>query len=354
MNQVININNSSRSRFFGLKDKIKKLLYLTSLLSGLVIGLLLFAFFTPNYYSEKGTKRIFVERGATFNNIIDTLYYNNVISNRYNIKIVSYITGGTNKIRAGSYDIPNGLTYNEIMDILISNFSLGEKLVTIQEGIWQPNLARIFKNELGLDSSKIMGLSQDITFIHRLGLDVENLEGYLLPETYYFYLDRNEEQVLRKLKEEMDKIFDDSARVQMERIGMTKNQILILASIIEGESNKMEEFKTISGVYHNRLEKGMLLQADPTVQFLIRNRDDKRVKSSDLTLDSPYNTYKYVGLPPSPINNPGKAAIEAALYPEQHDYLYFVADGTGGHKFAKTYSEHQIYVREYRRWLRSQ
>ncbi|MBN1639451.1 MAG: endolytic transglycosylase MltG, partial [Ignavibacteriales bacterium] len=213
---------------------------------------------------------------------------------------------------------------------------------------------RIFKEELGLDSARIMELSGNKNFIQSLGLDVDDLEGYLLPETYYFYIDRNEEQVLKKLKEEMDKVFDDSARAQIENLGMTKHQILILASIIDGESNIIEEFKTISGVYHNRLKKKMLLQADPTVQYLIRNREDKRVRASDLALDSPYNTYKYIGLPPTPINNPGKAAILAALYPEQHDYYYFVADGTGGHKFAKTYSEHQIYVREYRRWLRNQ
>jgi UPF0755 protein len=141
----------------------------------------------------------------------------------------------------------------------------------------------------------------------------------------------------------------------MERtksIGFTMNEIVTLASIIKGETNKEDEMKTISGVYHNRLRIGMRLQADPTIQYIIPG-GWKRLTFEDLKLDSPYNTYKYSGLPPGPINSPGKAAILAALYPEKNNYLYFVADGTGGHFFSKTLAEHNRNVNKYRRWLRT-
>ena len=136
-------------------------------------------------------------------------------------------------------------------------------------------------------------------------------------------------------------------------IGFTTHEILTLASIIEGETNIIEEMPRISGVYHNRLRRGMKLQADPTIQYLIPG-EWRRVLFKDLEIDSPYNTYKYKGLPPGPINNPGKDAILAALYPEQNKYLYFVADGKGGHSFSKTFNEHSRKVIQYRKWVRSQ
>jgi UPF0755 protein len=131
------------------------------------------------------------------------------------------------------------------------------------------------------------------------------------------------------------------------------HNILSLASIVNGETNLVTEMQRIAGVYHNRLNLGMKLQADPTIQYLLPG-GWRRLLFKDLEINSPYNTYLYAGLPPGPINNPGKNAIIAALYPEQSNYLYFVANGNGGHKFSKTHSGHLKNVREYRTWLRSQ
>jgi UPF0755 protein len=155
------------------------------------------------------------------------------------------------------------------------------------------------------------------------------------------------------LSSEMN-LFLEKYRGRIEELDMSDNEVLTLASIIEGESNIVEEFAKISGVYHNRLKIGMALQADPTIQYLVRNKRKNKIYFKDLEIDSKYNTYKYAGLPPSPINNPGKDAIFAALYPEENNYYYFVADGTGGHIFAKNYAEHQKNVNEYRKWRRSQ
>ena len=151
----------------------------------------------------------------------------------------------------------------------------------------------------------------------------------------------------------MNNIFNDSTVLkQMKKMKMNKNEILTMASIIDGESNLVTEFKKIAGVYYNRLNDRWRLQADPTVQYLVRQQRNKvnKIYYKDLEIDSKYNTYKYYGLPPSPINNPGKDAIMAALYPENHDYYYFVADGNGGHVFSKTSRQHQNNVVRYRTW----
>lgn len=319
-----------------------------------VLALLLFTFFSPNYYESKEIIIIDIPKGATLTKVIDSLYARRVIPNKTNMKIAALMYGADRKIKAGRYYIPNGLSYLKLTELLIGTSPLEQISVTIPEGIWQFELARLLREKLGIDSSRVMELSKSKSFIRALNLDVDNLEGYLLPETYYFYPNATAEEVLRKLKNEMDKIFTPEVEQRMKALKMTKHQILTLASIVEAESNIFSEYKTIAGVYYNRLRKGMALQADPTVQYLIRERRNKKVYLKDLEINSKYNTYKYPGLPPGPINNPGKDAIQAALYPENNNYLYFVADGTGGHRYSSSYTEHSQNVLRYRQWRNSQ
>jgi UPF0755 protein len=147
--------------------------------------------------------------------------------------------------------------------------------------------------------------------------------------------------------------FNDSMRIRAKELGYNLHQVLTVASIVDGETNKKSEMPVIAGVYYNRLRTGMRLQADPTVQYLIPG-GWRRLTYDDLNINSPYNTYKFAGLPPGPINNPGKDAIRAALYPQNHKYMFFVADGNGGHKFAESYQQHLELVNKYREWLKSQ
>jgi UPF0755 protein len=333
----------------------KNELYIIAAFFGFVLSILIFTFFTPNYYEERGPRQFEVDKGATLSQVIDSLYAQDFIPSKTNMKIAAFIYGAGDRIKAGSYSIPNGMSYLDLIDLLTEGSPKEQKLVTIQEGIWQPELAGLLQRELGLDSNKIIQLSKDKNFIRSLGLKVDNLEGYLLPDTYYFFVDDKATDVLRRLKNEMDHLFDEKAEKQMSKLGMSKHEILTMASIIEAESNIASEFATISGVYYNRLDIGMRLQADPTIQYLIRDRKrNNRILYKDLEIKSPYNTYKNRGLPPSPINNPGRKAVEAALYPEDNEYLYFVAKGDGSHFFAKSYTEHRKNVRKYRQWRRSQ
>jgi UPF0755 protein len=126
------------------------------------------------------------------------------------------------------------------------------------------------------------------------------------------------------------------------------HQTLTFASIVEGEARLDEERPVIAGVYHNRLRKGMKLEADPTIQYMFPD-GPRRVRYADLQVDNPYNSYRYAGLPPGPVNNPGRASILASLFPAEHGFLFFVANGRGGHWFTKTYGDHLRYVRAYRR-----
>jgi len=318
---------------------------------GFFVGLLLFIFYSPNYYSVSEPVSINVQRGATLTQIIDSLYDKGVIQSKSPLKIAAFISGAEKKIKTGRYQFPNGLNYFDIVDLLMEGVAEEQTLVTIPEGIWQHDLAKLLEDDLGISAKEFMDLSKNKTFLMNLGISCGNLEGYLLPETYYFYKSTTTKEVIVKLKSEMDALFDSAATAQMAKLKMDKHDILTIASIIDGESNVIQEFKRISGVYHNRLKKGMLLQADPTIQYLIRERKrHNKVYFKDLEIKSPYNTYMYAGLPPGPINNPGKDAVEAALYPEEHDYYFFVASGKGDHVFAKTNAQHNLNVEKYRQW----
>ncbi len=342
------INEQKKISLFSRND-----IYIVVSFFGFVLGILLFTFFAPNYYKHNEPVKVDIKKGASLTEIIDTLYAKKIIPSKANMRIAAFLSGVDNKIKAGTYNIPNGISYFQLLDLLVYGSPELQILVTIPEGIWQSEVAQILQTKLNIDSSVVIQLSKSRTFLNSLGIDSDNLEGYLLPETYYFFANETVAGILRRMKEEQDKIFSVQVLHRMSELKMTKKEILTLASIIDGESNLVSEFKRISGVYHNRLKIGMLLQADPTVQYLIREKRSNKIYYKDLEIDSKFNTYKYAGLPPAPINNPGKDAIIAALYPEKHNYLYFVADGNGGHNFSKTISEHEQYVIQYRQWRKN-
>ncbi len=312
-----------------------------------------FTFYSPNYNGSSKPVKIDVQNGASLNSIVDSLYHKKIIPSKIKMKTAAYLFGLDRNIKAGRYEIPDAISYVSLLKLLVDGVPKSQKLVTIQEGIWQTDLAELLNNELGLNEEKLLRLSSDKDFISKMNLDVNSLEGYLLPESYYFFDGTKEEEILEKLNEEQNKIFASSEAIEsMEKLKMNRHQILTMASIIDGESNQVQEFKRISGVYYNRLRKDWKLQADPTVQYVVRQQREKvnKIYFKDLEIDSKFNTYMYYGLPPSPINNPGKEAIIAALDPEEHDYFFFVADGKGGHAFSKSSIEHQRQVKRYRDW----
>lgn len=302
----------------------------------------------PNGFDGETAKTFTVSRGQTFTTIVDSLEARGLIRSRPLFVFVARLFGGTTRIQVGRYVFPDGISNVELFLSLREGKGVVLIPVTLAEGLQPRSQARILARTLGTDSARFMQLVHDKDFAQELGINAKSLEGYLLPETYKFYWQPDEREVISRLVEEFKEFYSDSMQARAREFGWTTNQVLTLASIVEGETALGEERPRISGVYHNRLRRGMPLQADPTIQYFI-DGGPRRVLYSDLKINNPYNTYRNKGLPPGPVNNPGKASIMAALYPERHNFLYFVADGKGGHWFTSTYADHMRFVRQYRK-----
>ncbi len=289
--------------------------------------------------SAPGVVTLHIPSGASLQQVADSLVAKQLIKNKLIFLTLAKIKGKEKSIRSGIYDIPKNLNTPSLLTFLESAKPKQFK-VTLPEGITSFKMAKILAQTVGIDSAKFVSLVYDTAFVKTLVPGVPNLEGFLLPETYYFEWQPSEVTVIRRLVNNTLKIFNpDSVKERLKYYNWQIRDALTLASIIEGEAVVDSERVIISSLYHNRLKRGMLLQADPTIQFALPG-PPRRLLYKDLELDSPYNTYKYRGLPPGPINNPGKASILAALFPAETPYLYMVAYGDGRHVFSKTLSEH--------------
>ena len=269
------------------------------------------------------------------------------------MKIAAFISGSEKKIRAARFHIKNGLSYLDLLELFTEGECDFARKIRIRDGQTIGWLGNKLERKVFIDSTEFVSLTKDPIFLANLNFHEETLEGYLFSKEYDIYERSSPEEVIKMFYNSFNEFWADSLNNRTINLGFSKHEILTLASIIKGETDFAEEMPRIAGVYHNRLRIGMKLQADPTIQYLLPG-GWRKLLYDDLQIESPYNTYKYLGLPPGPINNPGKDAILAALYPEVNEFLYFVADGKGKHNFSKTYKQHLRYVREYRRFIKSQ
>jgi UPF0755 protein len=249
-------------------------------------------------------------------------------------------------LKAGWYEIPPQQTLDQIFALLESGKNAVRR-VTIPEGRASWEIPAYLKKAFpDLNEERWNKLVQDPRFAQSLGVEASSLEGYLLPDTYPFPIDANEETILKQMVAANLKFRDEMKEKTDSKWATLGNwhRVLTLASVVEEETGKPDERFLIAGVFHNRLEIGMPLGADPTVRFIFRNLTGPIYKSQ-LNSDSPYNTRKFKGLMPGPISNPGRKAIEAALFPADTKALYFVAkdDGSGTHFFSSTLSDHNKY-----------
>jgi UPF0755 protein len=211
--------------------------------------------------------------------------------------------------------------------------------ITIPEGLRASKIAKIFEARFGIDPKQFMKLCNDSLFCHSIGISTSSLEGYLYPDTYRFNLNPTVEEIQKKMVIRFKEVFRDTLIQNMKKPGLSVHQVITLASIVEGEAVVDSERSIVAALYLNRLHLGMPLQADPTIQYLVQN-GPRRLLTTDLRIDSPYNTYIYSGLPPGPVNNPGMASILAVIHPAPVGYLYMVANGDGSHTFSRTLVEH--------------
>lgn len=310
-------------------------------------------FWWPNFFSDPDRRTIIVSRGATFSEVLDSLETKGIIANRWSIKVAARVLDMSSSVMVGKYAFESGITNHGILAHLRDGTGRVLIPVSVPEGARMRSVAGRFARALDADSARFMELCSDTAFIRSLGISAKDLEGYLLPDTYAYHWETDEQSVIRGLVGAFHATYGDSFVARQKELRMTMHQIVTLASIVEGESKKDDERAVIAGVYYNRLKKRMRLEADPTIQYIIPD-GPRRLTYRDLEIPSPYNTYRSYGLPPGPVNNPGRMSLRAALYPEQHEYLFFVADGFGGHIFTKTFSEHRRAVRDFRKVRRLQ
>ena len=315
-------------------------------------ALVIWVLFGPNTFAGGGEKVVFVSRGETFTAVVDSLDARGIIRSRFQFMAVARLLGGADRVQVGKYLFQSGVSNASLFAMLRSGRGNQLIQVTVPEGLRIRAQARIFARALGVDSSRYARLASDPAWARSLGVEEGGLEGYLLPDTYEFYWEQDEREIQRRQVEAFQKFFNDTLRSKCREFGWDVPQAVTFASIVEGEAVLDEERPIISGVYHNRLRKGMRLDADPTIQYILED-GPRRLTYADLKLDTPYNTYRYGGLPPGPVNNPGRASLIAALYPQSNAYLYFVANGRGGHWFTRTYDEHLHYVGMYKRGRRA-
>lgn len=329
----------------------KKRIYIgLSVIGAAILIFTFYVFLFPNIHSDSQGRHVTISRGESFHNVVDSLLENGVIRSKWSFELAGRILGLTKTVKVGKYLFVSGQSnYSILMDI-----SLGKSRliipVTIPEGWPLSKIGRRFGKELGIDENRFYALCQDEKFISSQDINAKSLEGYLLPDTYSFYWQTDEKEMIKRILDGFKEFYNDSLIKKQDELGKTQSEILALASIVEAESNLDEERARIAGVYLNRLKKRMRLEADPTVQYAIG--EERRLRYTDLNVASPYNTYRNYGLPPGPINNPGRLSIIAALYPEKNDFLFFVATGRGGHWFARNYNEHLKNIRLYHRTRR--
>lgn len=285
---------------------------------------------------------ITIEKGTSSRHIASVLEANGIVKNRYLFLFATMINGHDNALKAGEYMFPAGMSVNAALETIV-NGDVIRRQITIPEGLTSYQVI------------ERLNALPDLTGT----IDTIPPEGRLLPQTYDYQKGEPRMALVTRMRDDMNAVLQEVLPDRAPYLPLTTTEeVLTLASVIEKETAKPSERARIAGVFVNRLRKNMPLQTDPTVIYAItKGRPEnngkgplgRRLLRKDLKYDSPYNTYLYPGLPPGPIANPGYDAIVAALNPETHNYIYFVADGTGGHMFAETLAEHNANVRQWRK-----
>ena len=257
------------------------------------------------------------------------------------------LQGLSARLEAGTYALTGQRDTPGVIQQLLEA-PLQMRRATIPEGLTRQETAGVLARQGIVDSLRFTQLSGDAELAAHLGIEAPTLEGYLFPETYFFAMETSEEQVIARLVGQFHRALGDSLNDRLEAIGLDLHQAVTLASIVEGEAQAAHERPTIAGVFLRRLSLNRRLESCATVEYAL-GVHKKRLTNADLRVESPFNTYRHRGLPPGPIGNPGKAALIATLYPEETDFLYFVARGDGTHIFSRTNEEHVAAKRKVKR-----
>lgn len=290
--------------------------------------------------------RVIIPRGASFAEAADSLSKANLVGWRKMFRVYARVTGGDRNIKPGTYLLRHGTPWKDIISALHGGHGL-VNTITIPEGYTLSQIAPLLAKTLKVPVDSVQSAVRDTSLLARLDIPNPTLEGYLFPDTYAFPLGTTARQAVHEMVYDFERRWKPDWDTKASALKINRNDLVTMASIVEREARVPEERPVIAAVYYNRLKRGMLLQADPTVQYALGHHVG-RVLYRDLEVKSPYNTYIHKGLPPGPVAAPGVASLAAAANPANVPYLYFVASPDGHHEFRMTLQEHTSAIREVR------
>ena len=309
-----------------------------------VLGYVAAFLWTP-YHGHSSAAEIEIRRGDTFAAVARELNEKGVVSQPRLLVFWAWLRGVDTKVHRGLYRFEGAISPRSVLDGLVRGRTVFYK-VTIPEGFTVRQIGNLLERQGLATPARFAAAVSDPAVLSPLGVD--RMEGYLFPTTYHFRALATEEEIVKTMFAEFKDTVTPDMVVRARELGMTRHEMVTLASIIEKEAGPGDEMRLVSAVFHNRLKRGMRLQSDPTVIYGVADFNGNLTRE-DLRRPGPYNTYKIRGLPPGPIANPGLAAMKAALFPADVEYLYFVSKNDGSHHFSGSLREHNAAVKKYQK-----
>lgn len=309
-------------------------------------------FFTPNILVDKGDQYFEIPIGTTFKEIQRRLYDEGIVNDPVSFGFLAKVKSYDENVKHGMYLLKENMSNREAINLLRSGRQSPVRM-TFNTARKIEDLAEKLTANLEMDSAALAPYLQSDSVAKAYGFDRENFISMFIPNTYEVYWTADAKDILDRMKLEYDRFWTDARKAKAKKVGLTPQEVSTLASIVDSETNIMDEAPTIAGVYLNRLKKEYLLQADPTLVFALNDFTIKRVLTIHKNVESKYNTYKYYGLPPGPIMMPSMKAVDAVLNAESHNYLYFCAkeDFSGRHVFATNLIDHNANARRFQQAL---
>ncbi len=333
-----------------------------NIITGIIILILIAAgaFLLPNFLKKyflsnsnlKDKAYLYIPTGASYEQVLDSIKKNNLLKDVTIFDDLASDKGYPQKIKPGKYAINPSATNRALTNMLISGNQEPVKLA-FQNLRLKKDFVSFIGKKLEADSNKLLTLMNDKAFTEKYGFNTDNFYAMFIPNSYEFYWNTSAEDFIKKMNEEYVKFWTDERKAKAKELNLNPQQISILASVVDAEALVDSELPIIAGLYLNRLNRNIKLEADPTVIFAANDFTIRRVLNKQLAINSPYNTYKYNGLPPGPIMMPSVKAIDGVLNHNNHNYLYMCAkeDFSGYHNFAETLAEHQVNARKFQQDL---
>ncbi len=288
----------------------------------------------PNTPPLEDQRSLHLPRYSSFSDVVDSLQSRGIVKHLWTLQLVAHATGWKDQVKAGHYLFSSPQSNVTMLQILRKGLQTPVSL-RIPEGSRRDRIARTAAENMAFEPYDFIAALRDTAFAASLGTDTLHLFSYMLPETYQFYWLTDAEDVIRHVKREFDSTYDRELASEARKRNLTRDEVVSLAAIVEWETNINSEKSRVAGVYLNRIRKQWPLQADPTVQYALIELEGnvRRLLYRDYRIRHPYNTYLYRGLPPGPITNPSLSSLKATASAEEHDYMFFVANPSGGHSF---------------------